>query len=119
MWIVAFSLIALSFVEFSSSSDSLAGKVANLAENIQKRQGILAEYVERVKEVPNSEFIRVENFPEDMVIYRYYNDTLQSWINEFPITDDDINYIRYAHTLYHVSGRNILSNSRLATTLYA
>ena len=28
--------------------------------------------------------------PEDMVIYRYVEDTLQSWCNQFPVKNDDI-----------------------------
>ena len=117
LWLTAFLLIALSFIEFSSSSESTTEKVSRLEGNIQKRQEMLVGYVEAVKEIPNSEFIRFENFPKDMIIYRYYSDTLQSWINEFPITDDDIYYI--AHTLNRVSGRNVVANSRLASVLYS
>ena len=30
------------------------------------------------------------DLPEDMVIYRYIDDSLQSWSNQFPVKNDDI-----------------------------
>jgi len=114
LWLVAFILIALSFIEFSSL-ESTAKKIDLLQEKIHERQEILANYVEEVEKAPYSEFIKFDDFPEDMIIYRYFNDTLQSWINEFPIADDDIYFHPNVHSVYHMNGRNIVANPPLAT----
>ena len=116
LWLVALLFIALSFIEFSSS-ESMNRQVALLEKKIHERQAILDEYSELVRSAPHSEFVRFDNFPEDMIIYRYFDDTLQSWINEFPIADDNTDFYSFAHSLYHMNSRSIVANPPLATLL--
>ena len=116
LWLVALLLVALSFIEFSSSM-SMGRKVALLEKKIDERQEILKRYSEETMNAPHSKFVRFEDFPEDMIIYRYFDDTLQSWINEFPIADDNTDLYSFAHSLYHMNSRNIVANPPLATLL--
>ncbi len=37
----------------------------------------------------------LDDFPDDMVVYRYVNDTLQSWCNQFTVDNDDISRRTY------------------------
>ena len=39
------------------------------------------------------QWISLRNLPPDMVVYRYLDDTLQSWSHQFPIPSDDIRKI--------------------------
>lgn len=68
------------------NTEVIAGK---LEKRIGQRIGILEDYVARVAEsTPESQ--PTMELPEDMVIYRYVNDSLVSWTNQFPIINDDI-----------------------------
>ncbi len=63
---------------------------AEVAVNIQKRLRILDGYIRKV-ETSDEEDIRIlKELPEDMVIYRYVNDSLRSWNNQFSTLNDDI-----------------------------
>jgi len=48
-----------------------------------------------------------------MVIYRYCSDTLQSWVNQLPVSNDDIDFFPFGYTLNHLTSRGI-SNTPLA-----
>jgi len=116
LWVTALLFIGLSFIEFSSSA-SIGREVALLEKKIHGRQDILEKYREKTMKAPFSEFVRFDDFPEDMIIYRYFDDTLQSWINEFPIADDNTDFYSFAHSLYHMNSRSIVANPPLATLL--
>lgn len=88
LWTIALCSFLMSFIQPDpSSSGKRAAKVEKM---LHKREKVLQSYVDRAFEVPAEEWLRFENFPEDMVLYRYVDDTLQSWINNFPISNDDI-----------------------------
>ena len=57
---------------------------------VNRRMAKLDAYVAKALEVPKDEWLELEGIPEDMVIYRYVNDSLQSWCNRFPVLNDDI-----------------------------
>jgi hypothetical protein len=71
----------------STSLKSQAAKVENV---IQHRQKILEGYANAALNKPSSQWLSFEDFPSDMVLYRYCADTLQSWVNQFPISNDDV-----------------------------
>ncbi len=71
----------------SSDTDQVA---ARLEKNIGKRMAILDGYVEKAMESDHSKWLQMDDLPEDMVIYRYIYDTLQSWCNQFTTYNDDI-----------------------------
>ena len=91
--IMAILLAALFFVlsliinTESGNSDKVAAKVS---QRLEKRMEILAEYMSGALGEGDSQWSEIEDLPEDMVIYRYVYDTLQSWSNQFPVLNDDI-----------------------------
>lgn len=96
--ILSLVLFVLSMASGNSDGDTV--KVAHeTAKRIEKRLVILDRYINRARETDNKELMLLEDLPEDMVIYRYVNDTLQSWSNQFPIINDDISTKMVFHTL--------------------
>ncbi len=112
LWMAAIVSAILSFVEFSTV-ESLDREVDLLETRIHKRQEILESYAFKVLESPDDEFVTFDGFPDDMVIYRYFDDTLQSWINRFPIANDDIDYFPFAYRINHLNSR-VVTNTPLA-----
>jgi signal transduction histidine kinase len=116
LWILALLFTIVSFLKLSSSG-SMDREVASLEDRIHKRQQLLEEYALKALEQPDTLFLYFEDFPEDMVIYRYFNsngiDTLQSWINQFPVSNDDINYYISGYGIGHLNSKN-LTNTPLA-----
>ncbi len=87
--ILALVLFVLSLA--SNNAGSNTDKVAlETAARIEKRLSSLDENIERALETGRKELILPEGMPEDMVIYRYINDSLQSWSNQFSIINDNI-----------------------------
>ena len=82
-------LFVLSMAGGNSDGDteSIAGKTAR---RIVRRTEILDRHIDQVRETGKEGMMISGKLPEDMVIYRYVNDTLQSWHNQFSILNDDI-----------------------------
>lgn len=112
LWFSALSLALLSLVEFSSHKE-LDKSVARFQSKLHKRQEVLHGYAQKVLEMRRDLFIEIENFPEDMVIYRYFDDTLHSWLNSFPIANDDIDYYPSIYRINHFNSRAV-TNTPLA-----
>lgn len=75
----------------SSSSGNDINKVSKeLGWKLEKRIKLLDTYVDKVVQTPVGEWPDIGRVPEDMVIYRYVNDSLQSWSNQFSVINDDI-----------------------------
>ncbi len=87
--VLALSFFVMSMASSTSVDDieKVAGKVSA---RIEKRLAVLDGYIRLAMETPEDEFILPGGIPEDMVIYRYVNDSLQSWSNQFGIMNDDI-----------------------------
>lgn len=94
--ILPFTALILALVLFvlslaGNNAGSNTDKVAlETADRIQKRLSSLEENIEAALETDRKELILPEGLPEDMVIYRYINDSLQSWSNQFSIINDNI-----------------------------
>lgn len=87
--ILALILFVLSLA--SNNAGSNTDKVASeTAARIEKRLADLDRNIEAALETDRKELILPEGLPEDMVIYRYINDSLQSWSNQFSIINDNI-----------------------------
>lgn len=112
LWIIALILTLASFMEFSSAA-SLDREVSRLESLIHKRQLILESFARKTLELPNDEFVTFEDFPEDMVIYRYFNDTVQSWVNQLPLANDEIEFFPFGYRINHLSSR-VVTNTPLA-----
>ncbi len=117
LWVIAAILTFASFLKFSSSG-SMDREVEILEKKIHKRQGLLERYSIAALEKPDTAFLRFNDFPEDMVIYRYCRDSLnswflQSWINQFPVSSDDIEQITFAYWISHLNSKSV-TNTPLA-----
>ncbi len=112
LWFIAFIFTIISFIDFTSIG-SMDREVARLRSVIHKRQQILEEYTLKTLNSPENEFVTFEDFPQDMVIYRYFNDTLQSWVNQLPIANDDILLFHFGYRINHLNSR-VVTNTPLA-----
>lgn len=83
--------------------------IAKLERNIQERQQILRDYVVRSFDVPVQEWLSFEDFPDDMVLYRYNADTLQSWLNQFPVANDEVDVLTLWHRINHLNSRSLFN----------
>ena len=107
LWTMAICCFLLSFFQFSpTSEDRRAQKVEKL---LHKREKVLQSYVDKAFEVPADEWIRYEKFPEDMVLYRYIGNTLQSWVNTFPISNDNIGIPSSWYRIHDLGNKNIFN----------
>ncbi|MCQ2182243.1 MAG: ATP-binding protein [Bacteroidales bacterium] len=57
---------------------------------ISLRLAKLDKYTEKALAQSEGDWLNLGKIPSDMVIYRYFSDTLQSWANAFPQINDDI-----------------------------
>lgn len=78
---------ALDQLQVTGNTDSAARKLTRV---LEKQTDKLEGYMEEALNQNPGQWLDLESLPEDMVIYRYCADTLQSWVNEFPIANDDI-----------------------------
>ena len=82
-------MFALSMAGSSGVSD--IEKVADKVEaRLDRRLEILDNQISKVTETAAGQWPDIESLPGDMVIYRYVNDSLQSWSNQFSVLNDDI-----------------------------
>ena len=86
---MALALFLLSMAGNSSESDT--ARVAKTAKTrIEDRVSILDTYINKVLNTETDEDRCLIELPEDMVIYKYVNDSLKSWANQFSVLNDDI-----------------------------
>jgi len=111
-WMIALIFALISFIRFSSVN-SMDKEVKKLQERIHKRQLVLENYAKEAMEMPDTVTLDFKDFPEDMVLYRYYSDTLQSWINSLPISNDEVVYFSFGYRLHHMNSEGV-SNTPLA-----
>ena len=88
-------------------------QVATVERHLLKKQKQMEKYVHQVQEMPVDEWIQLPGFPDDMVLYRYNADTLQSWVNEFSISNDEVDVPPLWYRLHFMSNDN-LYNTPLA-----
>ncbi len=105
-------LIFFSFIDFESGR-SYEKSVKKLESRIHKRQELIEKFATQALEAPADIFLNMPEVPEDMVIYRYCSDTLNSWVNQFPISNDEIERFPFAYQLNYLSSRGV-ANTPLA-----
>lgn len=71
-------LLSMLGIFSNSSTDSIAERTSK---RVESRLDMLDGFIEQTGHII---------LPEDMVIYRYVNDSLKSWHNQFPLLNDDI-----------------------------
>lgn len=84
---VVIAVMAVNQMHVSGNTEKVARRITRILERQTDRLDAFAE--EALAQDPSA-WLQLDELPEDMVIYRYTSDTLQSWVNEFPITNDDI-----------------------------
>ena len=106
-WAMALCCFLLSFFHINpSSSDRRTGKVERM---LHKRENILQRYVDKALEIPEDQWLDFDDFPEDMVLYRYVDGELQSWINTFPISNDGLYPGTSWYRIHDLLNRNIFN----------
>ena len=82
--------ILLVVAAVAGRTEGTSERVAVVAgKKIEKRIGILEGYAEKMASAEAEVSCR-EELPEDMVIYKYVNDSLVFWSNQFSVLNDDI-----------------------------
>jgi len=84
-------------------------QVARVERHLHKKQKVMEKYVRQVQELSVDEWILLPGFPEDMVLYRYNADTLQSWVNEFSISNDEVDVAPLWYRLHFMSNDNLFN----------
>ena len=89
--LAAAALLVFLLSLFSGTGRSnLEGAAQNLGERVDARMQKLDGYIGEALHGDLQGWMNLEGLPEDMVVYRYVADTLQSWAHQFPIRSDDI-----------------------------
>ena len=91
--LLCFAISLLMFI-LSLAGSSRVRDIEDVAEKTQamliKRMAVMDGLIGRILETEPGKWPDIGTVPEDIVIYRYVNDSLQSWNNQFTITNDDI-----------------------------
>ena len=87
-------ITALVLFAFSMAGNGNEGNVERVAKSaktrIRNRINILDTYILKALDNSLDDNICLEDLPDDMVIYKYVNDSLKSWSNQFSVLNDDI-----------------------------
>ena len=86
---VALALLVASLLTNQSNPDT-ASTAREVGLRVEKRLAILENYAQQALKADPQAWLRLEDLPEDMVVYRYHEDTLKSWAHQFPLRNDDI-----------------------------
>lgn len=87
-------LFIMSIGRFGGSGDTAAA-ARRATRVIESRMAKLDGYMEKALSQDCVQWLDLGKLPQDMVVYRYCRDSLQSWCNEFPIANDNINVGTY------------------------
>ena len=107
---IVFSLLSL---VISPSKNTFYKDVKRLENKIQNRQKILEGYAAKALNTPVDTWVELDDMPEDMVIYKYNADTIQSWVNQFPISNDEVDVYSSWYRLHYQTSKS-LYNTPLA-----
>lgn len=93
-WIsVALLVLSVVFIVISLSTRTPADteSSAKKAERVlASRLDILQSFTDKALAADPAEWLDIGRLPSDMVIYRYVDERLQSWVNRFPISNDQL-----------------------------
>lgn len=91
--LVAISVLVNRDADFSGMA---ARRTARL---IEARMERLEGYMDEVSRLDRGAWPDLDDFPEDMVVYRYDDDSLRCWCNQFTLDNDDISRKPYIQRL--------------------
>jgi len=88
IFLLAVFMFIMSMVSNNVGRDTdIAARKAG--DRLEQRIKVLDKYIAQASDTEKCDLLEMK-LPDDMVIYRYVNDTLQSWCNQFSIINDDI-----------------------------
>ena len=85
--IVAGVLLVLSFSELTPHNKRM-GRLVEVEKRLHHKQRTIEKIARKELEREMMADLSEDRLPDDMVIYKYYKDSLISWINTFPIVND-------------------------------
>lgn len=106
--IVTALLLSFSFLN-PFTTPSVEKEAMRLEKKIRQRQAILEEYAAQALKTPVDTVLSFKDFPEDMVIYKYNADTIQSWVNQFPINNDEVDVLPLWYRLHYMNSRSLFN----------
>ena len=62
----------------------------DMGRRVEQRMNILDGYLSQALSESAEQWMSLPGLPEDMVVYKYVEDTLQSWAHQFPLRSDDL-----------------------------
>ena len=87
--IILAALLALfSGAGFTASAASEQAAVRKVQRRVERRLASLEKHASKALATPAGDWLELGRMPEDMAVYRYCSDTLQSWAGRFPISND-------------------------------
>ena len=89
IFVVCLALLFLSF-RTSGGTRSTEAVAARVEKAVAKRMAMLDGFIDSALAQGTDEWIDAGSLPPDMVLYRYLDDTLQSWRHRFPLFDDGL-----------------------------
>ena len=109
-------ILALLFFAVASfvtpTQASVENEVKRLEKRLQNRERLMEKYALEALENPVDQWYAPKGFPDDMVIYKYNADTLQCWVNQFPISNDEVDAIPLWYTLGYSNSENVWNTPR-------
>lgn len=84
------ALLLLLSLSLKMTSENAEKAAEDFGRKVEKRLRLLDGYADEVLASDSGNWSELKKLPEDMVIYKYAFDTLQSWYNQFPVRNDDI-----------------------------
>ena len=106
-WILALVFLCLSWLRISDGSIGHQQRV--LQRRLSSRERVLSQYIDKALETPPTKWPSFKDFPEDMVIYKYNADTIQSWANLFPIANDEVDVVPAWYRIHDLTNRNLFN----------
>lgn len=102
----AFVLLwATEITKAPGDTDQAAGRVQKV---LNGKMAVLDGYIASALESDCTQWMKLDNLPRDMVIYRYVADTLQSWDHTFTVLNDEVGPKLLIHNL--TNPRNNISS---------
>ena len=89
MLVASLVLLVASFGSRTRSDTDAAAR--KLERKLGSRLRIMESFAAKALDIPADRWLELKGLPEDMVIYRYVGDSLQSWANRFPTANDGLN----------------------------
>lgn len=89
--LLALSMLILLWATTVNNTPGDTDQAARRVERVlESRMSQLDGYVEQALNGDRTSWMNLEKLPDDMVVYRYVDDTLQSWNHTFTVSNDDI-----------------------------